>query len=114
MIAIEMGCSPIYLTGLDHDWLTLRECTDYQNFHPSYEGVNFTEHISYKERMENGLLLWGLYECLRGIAEARGTRIVNVTAGGFLDVFERARFEDVIRPARRPVEMCDNSMTDAL
>jgi glutamate formiminotransferase len=40
--------------------------------------------------------IWRVYEMHRRIAERYGIKIVNVTNGGFLDVFERARYEDVV------------------
>lgn len=100
MAAMYAGCSPIYLLGLDHDWLAHRGPD--RHF---YAGKTLENHAQahanlaaygYRELMENALELWKSYEVLRALADARGTRIYNATDGGFLDVFERARYEDVI------------------
>jgi hypothetical protein len=92
MAAMYMGCSPIYLLGLDHDWL--------------YEGATIDNHPevqpnldrwSYKFLMECQLELWYGYESLLKVAEAEGICILNATNGGFLDVFERMDYESVVQ-----------------
>jgi len=96
MAAMYMGCSPIYLLGLDHDWLAHRG----MDMH-FYEGKTVENHprahgdlgqISYKLDMEAQLRLWYAYEAMQKVANAEGIRIVNATNGGFLDVFERADY----------------------
>jgi hypothetical protein len=47
--------------------------------------------------MESQLILWTGYEKLRDLAEAEGCQIINATNGGFLDVFDRADYEAVMR-----------------
>lgn len=90
MAAMFMGCSPIYLLGLDHDWL----CNPYANFYKKED--TDTYKWSYKSLMEAVLLIWQIYEMLHRIAEAEGISIFNATRGGFLDVFERIEYESVI------------------
>lgn len=93
MGAMFMGCSPIYLLGLDHDWLA--HAGTHYTF---YTGDEAEKHDwKYADLMEAVLIMWRGYESIRKVAEGEGIRIVNATRGGFLDVFERAEYESVIR-----------------
>jgi len=99
MAAMYMGCSPIYLLGLDHDWLSHRGMDRH-----SYDGVA-VDHpqaeqnlgkYSYRVLMECQLKLWYGYESILRVANIAGIRIVNATRGGFLDVFEREDYDSLI------------------
>lgn len=101
MAAMFMGCSPIYLLGLDHDWLSHRTLDKH-----FYEGCAFGKHPAafggdlsknrYKDEAIAVVNLWSGYEALRDVAQSRSIKILNATAGGFLDVFERVKYEDVL------------------
>ena len=80
MIAMYMGCSPIYLLGLDHDWLAHRR--DYAGW----------QEYSYKFIIEFQHKLWCGYENLLELANRSGTVILNATDGSFLDVFPPANY----------------------
>jgi hypothetical protein len=91
MAAMFMGCNPIYLLGLDHDWLAHRGQD--QHF---YDGKTIENHpkadgdlskFSYKYNLEAVLRLWEGYEIIKQIADKQDIRINNATNGGFLDVF---------------------------
>jgi hypothetical protein len=101
MLALYMGCSPIYLTGLDHDWLAHRGPD--RHFYEGYAGLENHPRLkpvlgdwSYRLMCENVITLWRGYEAIAAFAAKQGVEIVNVTAGGFLDVFPRGRLEDVL------------------
>jgi hypothetical protein len=107
MAAIYMGCSPIYLLGLDHDWLSHQGEADHfykghggLEHHPAFQPI--LSDWSYKFLMECQLKLWSGYEKLLEIANHKGVRIVNATNGGFLDVFERASFREVLETISLP------------
>jgi len=98
MAAIYMGCSPIYLMGLDHDWLAHHGETGY-NFYP---GVILKNHPQvtgklgdYGKQIESLLRVWKSYYRLKDIIERKGISIFNATHGGFLDVFDRVPYESL-------------------
>jgi hypothetical protein len=101
--AMFLGCSPIYLLGFDHDCLSHRGMDRHFYAHQGPEtvagGLWDLRRFSYLELLEAMTRDWKSYYWLRRIAERHGIEIYNATDGGFLDVFERARYEDVI--ARR-------------
>lgn len=97
MAGMFMGCSTIYLMGLDHDWLSHGGMpTNFYNKEASKSQVQGNVgDWDYKSLMLAMTTIWRVYEMHRRIAEKHGIKIVNLTNGGFLDVFERARYEDV-------------------
>jgi hypothetical protein len=99
MAAMFMGCTPIYLMGLDHDWLAHRG----QDTH-FYSGRSIENHktatgalnYSYESEIESMGKLWRGYRKLNEFAAGHGIKIFNATAGGFLDVFERVSYESIV------------------
>ena len=92
MAAMSMGCSAIYLLGLDHDWLA--HLNRNYAFYTDREGEK--HDWMYKDLMEAVLIMWCGYESIQRVAQSLDIRIINVTRGGFLDVFERCNYESVI------------------
>jgi hypothetical protein len=91
LAAMYMGCSRIYLLGFDHDWLA------HGGTHVTfYNDQDITNQWSYGAMLDAVTKMWRIYEKLQRVADLRGTRIVNVTGGGFLDIFERDSYESVI------------------
>ncbi|HXE53618.1 MAG TPA: hypothetical protein VN541_11405 [Tepidisphaeraceae bacterium] len=100
LVALYAGCSPIYLLGMDHDWLAHRG-TDGHFYsgktlenHPAVHGE--LARYSYRAILEDVLKVWQGYEILDTYSRARGQQIINCTNGGFLDVFERGALKDVL------------------
>ena len=99
--AIYMGFSEIYLLGFDHDYLAYRG-VDRHFYSGSIlkgvksESVPLSELYSYEFEMKSCLKLWNNYKYLKKIAESKGVKIYNATEGGYLDVFERINYNDVI------------------
>jgi hypothetical protein len=97
VLAMHLGCSPIYLLGFDHDWLSYRGMA--RHFSQPHEretkvgGLWDLRRFPYLELMESTVLIWKTYIRLGEIASAHGIEIFNATDGGFLDVFERVRYE---------------------
>jgi hypothetical protein len=106
LFALYAGCSPIYLMGLDHDWLAHRG--SFTHFYPQKTLANHAVargemgEYPYGVMIESMLKLWRGYQAIREYARTTGQRIVNATQGGFLDVFDREKFEDVLKPSAKP------------
>ena len=102
LLAIYLGCSPVYLLGADHDWLSHRGTDGH-----FYAGQTLAGHPGamhelsrspYLDQMRDATDAWRGYAAVHAHAARRGVEIVNCTAGGFLDVFPRRRYEDVVGP----------------
>lgn len=96
MAAMYMGCSPIYLLGLDHDWFAS------WGTNRDFYGNTPMGSRTYRCELDRQLRLWLGYEQLMRIANFRGIRILNATNEGFLDVFERIKYEDAIQKKEEP------------
>jgi len=101
VIALYMGMCPIYLLGLDHDWLAHRGET--KHFYSGHAGLEKHPEVrpvlgdwSYRFLMECQLAGWRGYENLRQYATDHNSKILNATDGGFLDVFERVDYVDLV------------------
>ena len=99
MWSLYMGCSPIYLIGLDHDQLSHRGMD--RHF---YKGTTIDNHSKedidlskfyYKDTLKAILKLWKGYETILRIAANKNISIINATDGGFLDVFERREYKSI-------------------
>ncbi len=101
MMALYMGCSPIYLLGLDHDWLA-KPGAD-QHFYEG--GAGLEDHptlvqeyakSTYLTAMEHCASVWRGYVNLASLAGRMGVPVINLTEGGFLDVFPRGHLVEVM------------------
>lgn len=99
MWALYMGCSPIYLIGLDHDWLSHRGMD--RHFYRGATIDNYSKadedlsKIYYKDELKAVLDLWKGYETILRIIANKNISIINATEGGFLDVFKRMHYESI-------------------
>jgi hypothetical protein len=98
-LAYHIGCDPIYLIGFDHNYtvpknltsdVILSQADDVNHIHPDYFGKGYRWHDPQVDRMEAG------YRVARGFLEERCRHVYNATAGGRLDVFQRAKYSDVV------------------
>jgi hypothetical protein len=105
-LATYMGCSEIYLVGIDFEYhipaaakvegLTITSTDDDPNhFHPDYFGKGKRWHLPKLDNVERAM------ECAKVGVEEAGARIFNATIGGKLEVFERADYHAVV--GRPPV-----------
>ena len=103
LAALYTGCRPIYILGADHDWLA-SPSVRFAHFYP---GVSIEDHArceviergnadDYLTTAECLVRLYRGYARIRDVAAGRGVPIYNATAGGFLDVFPRVAFADVV------------------
>ena len=51
---------------------------------------------SYRDDLECALIIWEGYEVLNELARRKGITILNATNGGFLDVFDRVDYRELI------------------
>lgn len=97
MVAIALGCSPIYLLGLDYDWLSHRSLN--RHFYDAEDPAETREDLSkqsYLQSIEVAQRQWKTHETLRRIARRRGQEIYNATGGGFLDTYPPASLNTVL------------------
>jgi len=100
-LAWHLGCDPIILVGVDHNydtgfkiqkqggtWTSLEE--DKNHFHPDYFGKGFRWHDPNVECMESS------YRHALAVSCERGFRILNGTVGGRLEVFPRVDVNAVL------------------
>jgi hypothetical protein len=100
-LAAYLGCNPIILIGFDHSYVVpskeiqnnviQSQAKDVNHIHPDYFGPGYRWHDPNIARME------AAYRCARQELEKSGVRVLNATAGGQLEVFERATFDSVIQ-----------------
>jgi len=104
LVAMYMGCNPIYLMGLDHDWLSyppdMKNDRTFQHFYSDQKIDNYYKKktnsiFEYKSIMKDMLQLWKGYENLSKLSRENNIEIINVTEGGFLDVFSRVKYDDL-------------------
>ena len=99
MIALYIGCSPIYLLGLDQS-LSSTEPPQ-RHFYPDPPGTYIVSDNVHGQRcidgLEGTLLTFSSFEALRRMGSCRGCAILNATGGGALCVFERVNYEEIIR-----------------
>jgi hypothetical protein len=97
MVAMYMGCNPIYLLGCDHDF-----AGDKGRIPHFHQGPVLDASLAGKQHplsfvYEYSHSIWKGYERLLRMANSRGVSIFNATAGGMLDVFDRADYDSLFR-----------------
>jgi hypothetical protein len=111
MLSLYMGCNPIYLIGMDHDFLA--DPKHQTHFSDAYEST-----LSESEKAEVGIDQWsylrliqaveimfGGYKNLKGVADRRHQEIYNASEGSYLDVFPFVSFADIISPEGSPAKL---------
>lgn len=94
-VAVYMGFKEIYLLGVDHNYpinvdRNGRKTVD-KNIHSHFkEDKDQSMHLCFIDALENA------YETCKVYAEQHGIKIVNVTRGGKLEIFERDSLENVL------------------
>lgn len=98
-LAAYLGCDPVILVGFDHSYQVPQErvtgdvimstTVDVNHIHPDYFGPGYRWHDPNLVRMEDA------YRCARASLERAGVRVINATAGGYLEIFERAELDSL-------------------
>jgi len=99
MMALFAGCNPIYLLGMDMDFLASPK--QQRHFSPQYEAdvkncVSYTD-FNYLTLIECVRLMFLGFQTLSRVAASRGQSIFNASGGGFLDVFEARDFASLFQ-----------------
>ena len=90
-VALYMGFTDIRLVGFDHDWLANPDYSrHFYAIEPDPEDKLGT--LSYLQVIRFVTRMWEGYYALSRAAQAHGATIVNLTAGSYLDVFDRRTF----------------------
>jgi hypothetical protein len=104
-LAAYMGCTEIYLVGIDYDYqipaeahvdgLTITSVDDDPNhFHPDYFGKGKRWHLPKLDNVAKAMV------CAKSGADQVGAKIFNATIGGKLEIFPRTDYQDLVhRPA---------------
>lgn len=81
--ALYMGCDPIYLIGLDHDFLaTPKKATHFSDDYESDVKIGLYPSWEYIKLIRACELMWLGYESIAKVAARRGQRIINASNGG--------------------------------
>lgn len=104
-VAIYMGYKEIYLLGVDCDYPKVTGkfgVLEKSNKKAHFEMIKDTENVSYGYAYEEGMI--SAYQKAKDFAVKKDIKIINVTRGGKLEVFERMSFDDFIAAVS-----CENS-----
>jgi len=96
MVAVYMGCDPIYLTGVDSDWAASHDLD--RHFYDE-RTLDESWDWDYERILEMTLTVFRGYRFLADFCRGRNIRVYNCTDGGLLDVFPRKSLEDAVREA---------------
>jgi hypothetical protein len=95
MVAIALGCSPIYLLGYDMDFIH-HEGVVAHFYRSTVHTADDMGRYSYMTKLEGTMEIFRYCEALRDMALASGQEILNATGGGVLDVFDLADYQEII------------------
>jgi hypothetical protein len=100
-LAAYLGCNPIVLIGFDHSYqvpvdqieqhVILSQQEDVNHIHPDYFGPGYRWHDPNVARME------AAYDCARRELQRAGFTVMNATAGGHLEVFDRVAYDSLFQ-----------------
>ena len=99
MLALYLGCDPIYLIGCDHDFMKVTK-DEYQikmvqHFYQDPNQPKLCEILTW-EQWSSVIPIMNLeYGLLKSYASQWGFHIINATNGGYLEAFSRASYESL-------------------
>jgi hypothetical protein len=100
-LAVGLGFSRIFLLGFDHDYILhygksthFYDETKDMKVRGGYSEWDKSLVEDIGAQFESIAELWKQYRLLKYVAERGNVKIINLTDGGFLDVFERRDFSE--------------------
>lgn len=102
-VAFYMGFSEIYLLGFEHNHICVKSADEYRFYSSSPHlekekaidfGPNTAKDLNYNI-LANNYYTFNIY--LEMEKSFPNQKVINLTPGGILDVFERGRFDEVIK-----------------
>ncbi|MFA5743030.1 MAG: 6-hydroxymethylpterin diphosphokinase MptE-like protein [Candidatus Paceibacterota bacterium] len=94
-VAHYMGFKEIYLLGCDHDWLAQPSDAYPTHFYDKEPLYKKSFSLSYEKTIPYVLDLFRSYRLIK--EKFSDVKIYNATAGGFLDVFPRVDYEEIVK-----------------
>lgn len=97
LTAMHLGCNPIYLLGIEHDWLAARN--EFRHFYNTCERdpkIRYMEQVTYYEKIKEAEEAWQGHIRLQAFAQKNGFNIINLTPGSYLDVYEQRDLKTVL------------------
>ncbi len=124
MLAYFLGCDPIYLLGCDHDWFSWTADTygaaEFPHFYQpdgkKEAGSAHQELYDFNEISRIVRVMKHQYSRLLEYGEAKGFKVYNATAGGYLDIFPRVDYSSLVargEPAFPEERFLDSLLMDA-
>jgi hypothetical protein len=104
MLALYLGCNPIYFIGCDRDYWNMTK-QEYNTFFIEHfyeeSGVNnkCTEHMPWEQWLQGKARTEQEVVQLKQYASLRGFDIYNATNGGYFDTFPRVQYESLFAPS---------------
>jgi len=100
MLALYLGCNPIYFIGCDHDFMNFTE-EEYENnvvdhFYSNPNQNKCSEHLTWQQWSAAMSRMRFEYEQLKSYASLWGFHVFNATKGGSLDIFPRIGYETLL------------------
>ncbi len=99
MLALYLGCNPIYLIGCDHDWWAWTKdnwlSNNLDHFYSKAPPKSVSELHSFEDLQRTIRVQKFQYNQIKHYADSRGVSIFNATNGGHLEVFPRADFNRI-------------------
>jgi hypothetical protein len=94
MAAIYMGFDPIYLLGVEHDWLAIKSTVGAPHFYETNSWQLTRASVqTYEQNLWSTYLLFRNYRLLKRTTDSK---IYNLTPNSYLDVFPFKEYEDVV------------------
>lgn len=94
-LAVYMGFKEIYLLGVDHHFAVEKDMNGHKHVNQDVK-PHFKEDIDQSLYPSNKEALTKAYEVCKKYAEQHGIKVINVTRGGKLEVFEKDTLEHVL------------------